>query len=326
MTNVQAYTRFLNKFGQEVKGIFFEVENPFETQAQFYTMLLELLKSLTSLKNLSIVYNEDYKKSYSTDHFPQLHRIISANPCPVFSKLENLYVNGGLCNQITNEFLKKSNNVESLRQLSPIFYGHSLDYSINLPCLTELQLDIRFDETFLKLKRLGKNWRIKTFSCNCFPIQDKDNWLDIFQMMGDNWSDSLQHLKLWLPNPVHQHGREVVSETTLRLTADGRLELPNLKTFEIFTLFHISLDFLLPSVASLESIEINQFRVDYNSGFDDPLTVYSDTMSKQLVEFLGFERLGRLYDSNIWNWFFKLEWIQSEGKKYLRPARYTVLK
>lgn len=313
-SELESFLKTLAKFGNGIDSMTFHIDYPDKSSESVYLALSKALKNLPNLNQIHIRY--DQSKISSFPKTKNLDRSIKRNPCSNLPKLVYIFVYGLVDNRIVNELLRRSKNVAKLEQRMPGFTSHSLDYSINLPNLNVLDLTIREDHIFQKLKQFGGNWKIKKFRGDFSGLMDENNWLDLFVMLGGNWLDCLQILSIILPKTSFNYTKDGVIENLLKLTTYERLELPLLRNIDIWSMGPISLDFLLPSVNSLESIFV--FSGCDKSLLDNPNEIYIDSMDRQIVEHLGSER--EMHKSNIWIRFPKLKWVNCFRECVYRPA------
>ncbi len=165
--------------------------------------------------------------------------------------------------------------------------------------LSELVLSITCKDDFRQIKTMGHVWKLKKFSCNFVNDVTNTNLQSIFEMVVENWEQSLEELGIWLHDSFKQAEKHV-----LQVTSNYRLKLPKLKFFLIKPQTYVSLDFLLPSADTLKTIDIEDFE---SLDFTRISQQYCETKKRQIVEYLGYEQNMKI--SNIWKMFKQLEWI-----------------
>lgn len=219
------WTRTLSsfcKFGQKVEFISIKIFDFYDnTMMGLYLLLQQLIKNLKMLKILYIFYKTTEHNYYK--HIEQLEETVKLYLCPKFEKLESVNVVGWLSTQIINELIHKSCKLACLKQVSPGDQFVGLNYSTNFSILQELAIIIESNYDFQQFKQFGKTWKLKNVNGNFSGLLDKENWLDIFHVLENSWSSTLENVDIGLPKMKHRTGYQ---EQILRYTQCERLNLP----------------------------------------------------------------------------------------------------
>lgn len=319
--NSQQSTQMLQKFGRLFRhhvDLIYQLEDE-QTLAECYMTLIAPLRNLPNVEllDITLVYCRfDVRRNVNIlDN--NLTQTIEMNRCPKIDSLKFLIANKFVPSQIFEEVVQQNCHIEGLRVTLDYARLLRFNFSMSLPNLTYLNVTLKLYEDLEQIKRFGKNWKLQRFSCDFRYFMDLSIWVEIFQMIRDNWGNTLEQLSLSFPRNGRWPLVASICELVLDITIDLRLEgMKKLETVQIYSDCAMSLDFLLPISETLKNICVRQEGLHMYRNRGNP-NCYS-AKQREIIDLIGKEE--ELTDSNIWKLFPNLQSYQS-GRGFIdRPG------
>lgn len=211
-------------------------------------------------------------------------------------------------------------NIKTYRDLTPVDFPHVKHLKLKLYSkLRQICLNTP------QLSKLIVHWEHDLFGYKNMKRRDYlFQWQRIFTFINRNWGQLEKLAEVELELPGFKSLYSICKN--LERAAFYRLELQKVEKLNLVMHSPCSLDFILPMRESLKSLRV---RIVYYSGMLDKSKGISKTLelakARQRIKVLGFE--DRLYSSNIWEMFPKLQKVVLEGHlKYATqayPYRYA---
>lgn len=190
-------------------------------------------------------------------------------------------------------------------------------YSIEMLNLKQLSLQISSVEEFERMNELTVKWNLEKLYLDFDKNVGFIDWPVIIKLVKNKWADSLVNLMINLPQA--KTNEEKLQLLTSLSSENIQLDLPNVKRLKLIISNQIRIDFILPMKDKIEVFEIGFL---YECARSTKAEIEQAESSNQVLQIVGYEE--RLYESNIWKLFPKLERIQVWNEESVPICKYSV--